>query len=69
DAAVIKEITSTVSLPVNIVGNINLAAVEALGKAGVKRISMAVFMYRATYHHLEQIAKNVLTTQSLAPLF
>jgi 2-methylisocitrate lyase-like PEP mutase family enzyme len=69
DPAVIKEISSSVSLPVNIVGNPNLATVETLGKIGVKRISMAVLAYRATYRNLEQTLQYVSTSQSLTPLF
>jgi len=69
DPAVINEITSNVSLPVNIVGNPALASVEALGNIGVKRISMAVIPYRATYNYLKQVTESIITTQSLAPLF
>jgi 2-methylisocitrate lyase-like PEP mutase family enzyme len=69
DAAVIKQISMAVSLPVNVVGNPNLATVEALQIAGVKRISMAVFPYRAAYGHLEQVIKQVNTSQSLMPLY
>jgi 2-methylisocitrate lyase-like PEP mutase family enzyme len=69
DATVIKQISSAVSLPVNVVGNPQIASVEALANAGVKRISMAVFPYRATYSHLEQAITQVNTSQSLAPLF
>lgn len=57
DPSVIAAITSAVSLPVNVVGNPNLATVEALGYAGVKRISMAVLVYRAAYRYLEQMLK------------
>ncbi|TSD64907.1 isocitrate lyase/phosphoenolpyruvate mutase family protein [Inquilinus sp. KBS0705] len=69
DASVIKQITSAVSLPVNIVGNANLATVDTLANAGVKRISMAVFLYRAAYNNVAQLAGAVNTSQSLTPLF
>ncbi|WP_345952852.1 isocitrate lyase/phosphoenolpyruvate mutase family protein [Mucilaginibacter sp. PAMB04168] len=69
DPAVISAITSAVSLPVNIVGGPNLATVESLAKAGIKRISMAVFVYRATYQNLEKAIKSVNTSQTLIPLF
>ncbi|MBK0378928.1 isocitrate lyase/PEP mutase family protein [Mucilaginibacter segetis] len=69
DSAVIKEITATVALPVNIVGNPKLATTEALADIGVKRISMAVFVYRATYAHLEQLVKEINTAQTLTHLF
>ncbi|MGF7037751.1 isocitrate lyase/PEP mutase family protein [Mucilaginibacter lappiensis] len=69
DPSIIKTITSTVSLPVNIVGNPNLASVEALGNAGVKRISTAVLIYRSAYRHLEQTLAAINTSQTLTPLF
>lgn len=69
DPVVIKAITTAVSLPVNIVGNPNLANAEVLGNLGVKRISMAVLLYRAGYRHLEQFSKAVIASQSLSPLF
>ncbi|WP_345951353.1 isocitrate lyase/phosphoenolpyruvate mutase family protein [Mucilaginibacter sp. PAMB04274] len=69
DPAVISAITSAVFLPVNIVGGPNLATVESLAKAGIKRISMAVFVYRATYQNLEKAIKAVNTSQTLTPLF
>lgn len=68
DTDIINEITSTVKLPVNVVGVPKLAAVQTLAACGVKRISMAVFLYRATYNHLEKVAKAVITEQSFAPL-
>lgn len=68
DTDIIKEITSTVKLPVNVVGVPKLAAVQTLAECGVKRISMAVFLYRATYNHMEKVAKEVIAGQSFAPL-
>jgi 2-methylisocitrate lyase-like PEP mutase family enzyme len=69
DRAIIKEITSSVSLPVNVVGVPELSSVQALAESGVKRISMAVFLYRATYNQLDKIAKDIQSEQSFAPLF
>jgi 2-methylisocitrate lyase-like PEP mutase family enzyme len=69
DPALIKEITANVSLPVNIVGNPNLATIEAIGNIGVKRISMAVLIYRATYQYMEQTVKEIISSQALTPLF
>jgi 2-methylisocitrate lyase-like PEP mutase family enzyme len=69
DPAIIKEIASAIALPMNVVGNSKLADVEALGASGVKRISMAVIPYRATYAYLEQLTKNIIAKQSLTPLF
>ena len=69
DTTIIKEITSAVKLPVNVVGTPKLSSVQTLTECGVKRISMAVFLYRAAYNHLEKVAKEVNTEKSFAPLF
>ncbi|WPU93706.1 isocitrate lyase/phosphoenolpyruvate mutase family protein [Mucilaginibacter sabulilitoris] len=69
DAALIKEITSSVSLPVNVVGVPKLSSIETLSNCGVKRISMAVFLYKKTYNQLENVVRDINTEQSLAPLF
>lgn len=69
DQAIIKEIASSVSLPVNVVGVPELASVQALADSGIKRISMAAFLYRATYKQLDKIAQDILSGQSFAPLF
>jgi 2-methylisocitrate lyase-like PEP mutase family enzyme len=68
DAATIKEITSSTSLPVNTVGTSKLP-VETLTNAGVKRISMAVLLYNATYDQLQGISRNIKVGKSLSPLF
>ncbi|MDQ6762652.1 MAG: isocitrate lyase/phosphoenolpyruvate mutase family protein [Bacteroidota bacterium] len=59
DATIIKEIASSVSLPLNIVGTPKLSSIKMLADCGVKRISMAVFLYRAAYNQLDKIAKEV----------
>jgi 2-methylisocitrate lyase-like PEP mutase family enzyme len=69
DTSIIKEITAAVSLPVNVVGTPKFPAVKALAECGVKRISMAVFLYNATYKQLEKVVSNVNAEQSFAPLF
>jgi 2-methylisocitrate lyase-like PEP mutase family enzyme len=69
DIAVVKEITSSVTLPVNVVGVPNLSSVEALTESGVKRISMAVLLYKATYNQLEKVVRNIQTEQSFASLY
>ncbi|HEV8084965.1 MAG TPA: isocitrate lyase/phosphoenolpyruvate mutase family protein [Chitinophagaceae bacterium] len=68
DVAVIKEITSSVLLPVNVVST-PAVSVDALTENGIKRISMAVFLYRATYSHLEKVTTAVKSENSFAPLF
>jgi 2-methylisocitrate lyase-like PEP mutase family enzyme len=56
-------------LLVNVVGIPKLSTISTLAACGVKRISMAVFLYKATYNKTEMIAKEILNEQSLKPLF
>ena len=69
DLGLVKEITSSVTLPVNVVAVPKLSSIEALTECGVKRISMAVFLYRATYNHLEKLVRDIKTEQSFSPLY
>lgn len=69
DRALVQEIAGSVTLPVNVVAVPKLGPVAALAETGVKRISMAVFLYKAAYSHLEKLAQAVQTEQSLAPLY
>jgi len=69
DTEVIKKIVATTSLPVNVVGVPKLSPVSMLTACGVKRISMAVFLYKATYNKTEMMAKDILHGQSFEPLF
>jgi 2-methylisocitrate lyase-like PEP mutase family enzyme len=69
DVDVIRNITSSTALPVNVVGVSKIASAAVLAECGVKRISMAPFLYKATYNNMERIAAEVLQKQSLAPLF
>jgi 2-methylisocitrate lyase-like PEP mutase family enzyme len=69
DMPLVREITASVSLPVNVVAVPKLGSFEALAASGVKRISMAVFLYKATYGHLEKLIQAVQTEQSFAPLY
>ncbi len=69
DPAIISEITAATSLPVNVVGNPGLSSFKALASCGVKRISMAVLLYKAAYKHLDSIAEAVKTEESFSPLF
>lgn len=68
DAAIIKTIASTISLPVNVVAGPKFSSLAVLEECGVKRISMAVFLYRAAYNHLETIAGKVIVENSLSSL-
>jgi len=66
---IIREITSSTALPVNVVGLSKIASAGLLADLGVKRISMAVFLYRSVYNGLENIARQIITNQSTAVLF
>ena len=69
DAATIKEIALSTTLPLNVVGTPKLSSIKTLSECGVRRISMAVFLYKATYNRLENLLKEVITEQSFEPLF
>lgn len=68
DADLIKTIASTISLPVNVVAGPKFSSLTVLEECGVKRISMAVFLYRANYKHLETIAEKVKIENSFSSL-
>jgi 2-methylisocitrate lyase-like PEP mutase family enzyme len=68
DRSLVKEITASVTLPVNVVGVPKLGSIEALAESGVKRISMAVLLYKATYGYLEKVVQAIQTEQSFTPL-
>lgn len=68
DAEVAREIIAATPLPVNMVATPKLP-VETLAGIGVKRISMAVLLYKATYNHLEKISREIIAEKSLALLF
>ncbi len=69
DSATIKNIALSTTLPLNIVGRPTLSSIKALSECGVRRISMAVFLFKATYNHAENLLKEIKTQQSFAPLF
>ncbi|MDR3679195.1 MAG: isocitrate lyase/phosphoenolpyruvate mutase family protein [Flavipsychrobacter sp.] len=69
DASIIKEIADSTSLCLNVVGTPKLSSIKALSECGVRRISMAVFPYKATYNSLDTLLKSVVTKQSFEPLF
>ena len=69
DIATIKEIALSTTLPLNVVGTTKLSSIKSLSEYGVRRISMAAFLYRATYTQLGNLLKEVTTEQSLEPLF
>jgi 2-methylisocitrate lyase-like PEP mutase family enzyme len=69
DTTTIKEIASSTTLPLNVVGTPKLSSIKTLSECGVRRISMAVFLYNATYGRLENLLKEVITEQSFEPMF
>lgn len=69
DADTIKAITSATTLPVNVVGVLKLSSIQTLEECGIKRISMAVFLYKAAYNHLEKLTKDIKAENSFAPLY
>jgi 2-methylisocitrate lyase-like PEP mutase family enzyme len=68
DLEVIKKIVSSTTLPVNVVGLSKVASIATFAECGVKRISMAVLLYKATYKKMEMLAQEIWTKQSLEVL-
>lgn len=69
DSSIIKEIALSTSLPLNVVGTPKLSSIQALSECGVRRISMAVFLYKASYNQLDKLIKEVNLQESFVPLF
>jgi 2-methylisocitrate lyase-like PEP mutase family enzyme len=69
DIEIIKEIVTSTVLPVNVVNAGRNVSISTLTDCGVKRISMAVLLYKATYKKLEVMTKEILENQSLEALF
>jgi 2-methylisocitrate lyase-like PEP mutase family enzyme len=69
DIKIIKEIVSSTTLPVNVVNANKSLSLAMLADCGVKRVSMAVLLYKATYKKVEVMAKEILDKQSLEILF
>ncbi|AYD48892.1 isocitrate lyase/PEP mutase family protein [Arachidicoccus soli] len=69
ELSLVKKIASSLLLPLNVVGVPELVSIQSLAECGVKRISMAAFLYRATYNKLDKIAKDIRNEESFKPLF
>lgn len=67
DTDLIAKIVAATTLPVNVSGP--KLSISALTACGVKRVSMAVFLYNASYKHMARMAEEILSGQSFAPLF
>lgn len=59
DAETIKTMAAAIQLPLNVVGTPKLSSFKTLVASGVRRISMAVFLYKATYNHLQNLLKRL----------
>ncbi len=59
DIDTIQRISSGTILPLNVVATPKLTSYDVLEKSGVKRISMAAFLYRAAYRQVESIAGGI----------
>jgi len=68
DADVIRKIVASTTLPVNVVSTPAIS-VKVLEECGVKRISMAVLLYRSTYNNMEKTVKEILQKGSFEPMF
>jgi 2-methylisocitrate lyase-like PEP mutase family enzyme len=64
----IAQFTKATKLPVNILFAPDLPSFTRLGQLGVARISMGTSAFRATYAHLERMAKDVLAKDDFSPL-
>src|SRR5687768_10704784 len=69
DTEIIKEIVSSTTLPVNVVNASKTVSIATLADCGVKRISMAVLLYKATYKKVEMMTKEIVDAQSFESLF
>lgn len=69
DLETIRKIVQATTLPVNVVGLAKLYSVADLAASGVKRISMAVFLYKAAYNQLETLANEIIKERSTGVLF
>jgi 2-methylisocitrate lyase-like PEP mutase family enzyme len=69
DADTIQAIANTTTLPLNVVATLKLPSFTALAACGVRRISMAVSFYKATYNQPNQLLQDILAQRSLEPLY
>jgi len=69
DTDAIKSITLATPLPVNVAAVPTMTTINALQACGVKRISMAVFLYKAAYQQAANVLKKIKTDQSFDALY
>jgi len=68
DTDTILQLSAGASLPLNVVATPKLTSYDALEKCGVKRISLAAFLYRATYRQIESTASSIIHEKSFSSL-
>jgi len=68
DTDTILQLSAGIPLPLNVVATAKLTSYDALAKCGVKRISMAAFLYRATYRQIETTAARIINEKSFSSL-
>jgi 2-methylisocitrate lyase-like PEP mutase family enzyme len=69
DVSTITTLAAAIELPLNMVATPKFASLQTLAECGVRRISMAVFAYKATYSAAEKLFRDVIAEQSFQPLF
>jgi len=65
DTGMIREIVASTTLPVNVVGVSKAISLSVLADCGVRRVSMAPLLYKATYKHAQMIVTEIVNKQSL----
>jgi 2-methylisocitrate lyase-like PEP mutase family enzyme len=65
----IKEVVQSTKLPVNVFPTPSLPSFNELSELGVKRISMATIVHRATIFSIEKIIQTILDEQSFTSLY
>lgn len=65
----IKEVVQSTKLPVNVFATPSLPSFGELAKLGIKRISMATVVHRATIFSIEKIIQTILDEQSFRSLY
>jgi len=65
----IQTITSSTTLPVNVLSMATLPPFEALRKAGVRRVSLGSSLFRSLYNKLDNTMASILKDDSVAAVF
>ena len=65
----IKQVVASTRLPVNVFATPTLPTFDELSALGVKRISMATVVHRATIKSIDKIIQTILDDQSFKSLY